>query len=195
MGSTARSAPSSPVVHVAFLRGINVGTAKRVAMKDLKAAVEGQGYVGVRTALVSGNVVFVGRVDDPAGAASDIERAVLKRTGVASKTVVLAADDLRGALTEDPFVGAPCGPSRVLFAFCRDAAVLARLKPLRCDEPGGEGLVVGRKAAYLRCPDGVLKSRVVAAVGKLLGDAVTMRNRATAERVAALVAEAEAGGE
>lgn len=37
---------------VALLRGINIGTAKRVAMADLRALVEGLGYTDVRTLLM-----------------------------------------------------------------------------------------------------------------------------------------------
>jgi uncharacterized protein (DUF1697 family) len=44
--------------HVALLRGINVGKAKRVAMADLRALLEELGYADVRTLLNSGNVVF-----------------------------------------------------------------------------------------------------------------------------------------
>ena len=43
---------------IALLRGINVGTAKRVAMADLRAVVEDLGYQDVATLLNSGNVVF-----------------------------------------------------------------------------------------------------------------------------------------
>jgi uncharacterized protein (DUF1697 family) len=42
----------------ALIRGINLGRAKRVAMADLRALVEGLGYGDVRTLLNSGNVVF-----------------------------------------------------------------------------------------------------------------------------------------
>ncbi len=42
----------------ALLRGVNVGPAKRVAMADLRALVEGLGYTDVRTLLNSGNVVY-----------------------------------------------------------------------------------------------------------------------------------------
>jgi len=45
-------------VCVALLRGINVGKAKRIAMADLRALIEGLGYTDVRTLLNSGNVVF-----------------------------------------------------------------------------------------------------------------------------------------
>jgi len=41
--------------HIALLRGINVGKAKRVPMADLRALMEGLGYTGVRTLLEPGN--------------------------------------------------------------------------------------------------------------------------------------------
>ncbi|HSD71146.1 MAG TPA: DUF1697 domain-containing protein, partial [Thermoanaerobaculia bacterium] len=41
--------------HVALIRGINVGRAKRVAMADLRALVGDLGYGDVRTLLNSGN--------------------------------------------------------------------------------------------------------------------------------------------
>lgn len=43
---------------IALLRGINVGTAKRVDMKKLKALCEKLGYTDVSTYINSGNVVF-----------------------------------------------------------------------------------------------------------------------------------------
>lgn len=44
--------------HVAFLRGINVGRANRVAMAELRALIGELGCREVRTVLNSGNVVF-----------------------------------------------------------------------------------------------------------------------------------------
>ena len=46
-----------PTRHVALLRGINVGRAKRIAMADLRALVEGLGFGEVRTLLNSGNAI------------------------------------------------------------------------------------------------------------------------------------------
>lgn len=59
--------------HVALIRGINVGRAKRVAMADLRALVEDLGYGDVRTLLNSGNVVFTSARRPPAKAAARIE--------------------------------------------------------------------------------------------------------------------------
>lgn len=44
--------------YVALLRGINVGTAKRVAMQRLRDVFESHGFVDVKTYINSGNVLF-----------------------------------------------------------------------------------------------------------------------------------------
>ena len=45
-------------MHVALLRGINVGKAKRVPMADLRTLCEELGYGDVSTLLNSGNLIF-----------------------------------------------------------------------------------------------------------------------------------------
>ena len=60
--------------YVALLRGINVGKAKRIAMADLRALLEGLGYTHVKTVLNSGNAVFdaTGAVaENPLGKVAD----------------------------------------------------------------------------------------------------------------------------
>ena len=68
--------------HVALLRGINVGRAKRVAMADLRSLVERLGYTDVRTLLNSGNVVFTSTSARSGGAEARIEAAIAARLGV-----------------------------------------------------------------------------------------------------------------
>jgi uncharacterized protein (DUF1697 family) len=43
---------------VALLRGINVGSSKRIAMADLRAMMAALGYRDAETLLQSGNVVY-----------------------------------------------------------------------------------------------------------------------------------------
>ena len=45
---------------VALLRGINLGSKRRVAMADLRELLAELGYEDVRTVLASGNAVFTG---------------------------------------------------------------------------------------------------------------------------------------
>ena len=46
------------VKYIAFLRGINVGGQNKIAMSELKAAFEKQGFQKVTTYINSGNIVF-----------------------------------------------------------------------------------------------------------------------------------------
>ena len=63
-------------MHVALLRGINVGSAKRIAMADLRALVEGLGFRDVRTLLNSGNIIFSAPKNRRDDAAARIEKAM-----------------------------------------------------------------------------------------------------------------------
>jgi uncharacterized protein (DUF1697 family) len=165
--------------HLALLRGINVGRAKRVAMADLRETVAGLGYTNVRTLLNSGNVVF----DGPRGAtppsAVAIRAAVAERTGVTSDVVVLSADDLATVVSENPFDAVVTDPSRYLVAFPAAAADLAKASGLVTGEWAPDRLALGTRAAYLWCARGVLDSRMLKAFGRLMGDAFTTRNWAT----------------
>ena len=69
------------MIHVALIRGINVGSAKRVKMADLRAALEEAGYEVVRTYVNSGNVVLrSGRAAKQV--AADVAKAIDAISGV-----------------------------------------------------------------------------------------------------------------
>src|SRR5262245_44497169 len=101
---------------VALLRGINVGRAKRVAMADLRALVEGLGYTDVRTLLNSGNVVFTAARGTPAQAAARIEKALTADLGVSARVTVLTAQELADAVAENPLLKVADNDSRLLVA-------------------------------------------------------------------------------
>src|SRR5688572_11970726 len=100
--------------HVALLRGINVGRAKRVAMADLRALVEGLGYGDVRTLLNSGNVVFTVRRAAKSDPASRIEKALAAQLGIASRVTVLTAPELAAVVEQNPLLKVADDPSRLL---------------------------------------------------------------------------------
>jgi uncharacterized protein (DUF1697 family) len=168
-----------PVTHVALLRGINVGRAKRVAMADLRALVEGLGYTDARTLLNSGNVVFTARGTAGASAGARIEKALVKELGVPARTIVLTAGELAVAVAANPLLAIADDPSRLLVAFLAEAADRARLQPLVKDKWGREAIALGTRVAYLWCADGILTSPVATAVGRAVGDRVTSRNWTT----------------
>lgn len=173
----------------ALLRGVNVGTAKRVAMADLRALVESLGYTDVRTLLNSGNVVYTAPGVAPAAAAAGIEEALAVRLGVSAMVVALAAEELTTAVADNPLDRVADDPSRLLIAVPADPQASTRLEPLLGQDWRPEALALGPRVAYLWCPDGVIASRVSAAVGRALADAVTSRNWATMTKLQALAAE------
>jgi uncharacterized protein (DUF1697 family) len=175
---------------VALIRGINVGRAKRVAMADLRAMMEGLGYGGCRTLLNSGNVIFTGGREAPAAAAARIEKAMAAQLGVSARVLVVTADDVETVVAENPLGKVAKEPSRLLVMFLEDAAALQRVKPLSKQDWKPEALGVGSRAAYIWCPEGVIDSRLLLGVGKALGEAAlasTTRNWATVLKIQALL--------
>lgn len=180
--------------HVALIRGINVGRAKRVAMAELRALVEELGYGEVRTLLNSGNVVF-DVPGTPARGAADgiagrIEAALAARTGVSARVTVLAAGELAEVVAENPLGEVATDPSRLLVTVLTNpAADRPRLAPLGEREWAPGALALGARAAYLWCPEGILASPLPEAVGRVLGDAATARNWATILKLHALAGD------
>jgi uncharacterized protein (DUF1697 family) len=170
--------------HVALIRGINVGKAKRVAMADLRAALEALGYTDVKTLLNSGNVVFTAGVT-PGKAAAQIEEALAKTIGVPARVTVITAKELATAMDENPLLEIADNHSRLFVAVLANPADLSKLKPLTKETWDPEVLALGKRVAYVWCPDGLLESPLSVAVGRALGDGVTSRNWATMLKIRA----------
>ena len=174
--------------HVALLRGINVGRAKRVAMSDLKTLVEGLGYRDVRTLLNSGNVVFSAGVA-PSTAAARIEKALAAQTGVTARVTVFTATEIAAVVDENPLLDVADNPSRLLVTFLREARDRVKLVPLAKQKWDADAIALGTRVVYVWCGNGILESRLTEALARLLGDAGTARNWATVLKLHALTSE------
>jgi uncharacterized protein (DUF1697 family) len=173
--------------HVALIRGINVGRAKRVAMADLRKLVEALGYGDVRTLLNSGNVVFTVPASAAKGSAGRIEKAMTARLGVSARVTVLNAAEFASVVADNPLGEVADDPSRLFVTVLLDPADRKHLLPLARQDWKPEVLAVGARAAYLWCPRGTMDSPLAAAVNKLLRDGSTTRNWATVTKLHALV--------
>jgi uncharacterized protein (DUF1697 family) len=172
--------------YVGLLRGVNVGAAKRLAMADLRAALESLGFDRVRTVLQSGNVVFDA---DAAPDARAIEDAIHATTGVRAPTVVLEGERLRAIAAANPLLDAVVDPSRALvhvLGAAVDAASVA-LPDARSIAP--ERIALGEGAVYQWCPDGISSSTVPPRFFTSLGVVVTARNLRTVDKLLALLDE------
>ena len=89
--------------YVVFLRGINIGSKKKVPMEDLRQLFEGMGYSEVRTILNSGNVIFKSGKEDEEVLQDKIENALEKRFGFEVRVVIRTRDEVQNLLKIDPF--------------------------------------------------------------------------------------------
>ena len=174
-------------MHVALIRGINVGKAKRVAMADLRVLLVKLGYGEPRTLLNSGNVVLEAGRESSRKVAARIEEGMAARLGVAARVTVLTAADFATVVEENPLGGVADNPSRLLVAFLSEPKDRVRLQPLARQAWKPEALGLGSRAAYLWCPPGMLESPLAEAVGRVLGEATTTRNWATVTKIRALL--------
>jgi uncharacterized protein (DUF1697 family) len=175
------------MMYAALLRGVNVGTAKRVPMAGLRALVEGLGGADVRTLLNSGNVVFTHARTSTRTLAASIRGALASHLRVDVPVIALDAAELDAIVAGNPLAGSAADPSRLLAAIPARPEHLALLAPLTRESWGREKLAVGPRAAYLWCPDGVAASRLWKAVNQALGGGVTSRNWDTVLKLRALV--------
>jgi uncharacterized protein (DUF1697 family) len=99
---------------VAFLRAINLGSRRRVAMADLRREFEALGFDGVSTYINSGNVLFSTRRRGRA-LERDIEARLAAAFGFDIPTYVRTATELRQVLAAEPFVVGPGDTYTVAF--------------------------------------------------------------------------------
>jgi uncharacterized protein (DUF1697 family) len=171
---------------VALLRGINVGTAARISMADLRGVVESLGYTGVRTHLQSGNVVF--DADHPVGTAevSRLESAVASASGVSPRIVVVAADRFRRIADDNP-MGDAADPARMVVTFFDTVPEAARAERPSDAELAPERIVFGTDAVYQWLPDGVLKTKLPPRFIERLASVATSRNLRTVTKIVAML--------
>lgn len=175
--------------YVALVRGINVGRAKRVAMADLRKLISDLGYEDVRSLLNSGNIVFSAKALAPAKAAAAIETALVMKLGVAARVMVLSRDELSAIVVDNSLLALADDHARLMVFVIADPSLHEHVAVLCQSETGTGVMALGRHAAYVWCPTGVLDSAAAAAVGKLLGDATTARNWNTVTKLHQLCAD------
>jgi uncharacterized protein (DUF1697 family) len=176
--------------HIALLRAVNIGSHNKVGMAELRACLEQQGFVRVRTLLQSGNVVFGGgrlrgaalerRLEETARAALRVDTPFIVRTGEEWDALVAA----------NPFPEEAADDPGHLLLFClKDAPPADAEARLRAAVKGRERVRVRGRQAYLVYPDGVGRSKLtVTVVERSLGSRGTGRNWNTVLKLQALAA-------
>lgn len=158
-------------LHVALLRGLNVGGANALPMAALRALCQGLGWRDVQTHLASGNLIFEAE-GAPAALAEALQKALAAR-GLAVRVLVLPPDEIRRAVADCPF--APAASKLVHAAFLFGPAKLDRETFERFAAPGDE-IAEERGIFWLHTPAGFGRSKLAARLEAIAGAPLTARN-------------------
>jgi uncharacterized protein (DUF1697 family) len=166
--------------YVALLRGINVGTAKRVAMPALRELATGLGYTDVTTHINSGNLVLT--TDRPAATVrQELEQGIEQTFGLHADVVVRTAEELAAALAANPF---PDGdPSQVTVAFLAGPAAADAESRVRALASEDEPVLFAGGEVYVHYGHGQADSRLAAKFATVLGVTATVRNLRTVTKL------------
>ena len=163
-----------------------MGRAKRVAMADLRTLLEGLGFRDVRTLLNSGNVVFTSPKSADTALAARIEEAMTRKLGVTAKVTVVSASDLQAVVDRLPLVTEGRDPSRLMVGFLRTPADERRIVDVVRQTWAPDEVAAGPRVVYVWCPDSILESRALEAIGRAAGDGITTRNWSTVRKLLAM---------
>jgi uncharacterized protein (DUF1697 family) len=174
---------------VALLRGINLGSVRRVAMADLRDVVAGCGYGDVRTVLQSGNVVLSSDAA-PEEVARELEHAILAKLGVDSRVLVRTRDELAAVVARDPFGDVADDPRRYQVSFLSAEPDARLVRDLAAEDVAPERFVVHGREVYAWHPNGIQRSPLARLLSEdRLGVAATARNWNTVTKLLALAGD------
>jgi uncharacterized protein (DUF1697 family) len=172
---------------VALLRGINLGSKRRIAMAELRAALEGAGFENVRTLLQSGNVVL-DSPDPPDAVARAIEATIAERFGLDVDVIVRTGPELAETVAGSPFANVASDGSRYFVIFLPSAPEAAALRELEAQDFEPDRFSVRGREIYAWCPNGMRDSRLMRALGDpRLAPTGTVRNWNTVTKLLAMV--------
>ena len=108
---------------------------------------------------------------------------------MSSRFTLRSAEEFERVYAGNPLTGVATDPTRMFAAFLYDPADAVRLAALARQTWKPEALALGERVAYIWSPKGLIESKATEAVGRALGDGVTIRNWATVVKLRTLVKE------
>jgi len=171
-------------MHVALLRGINVGGKHKLPMKALAELFEEAGAADVRTYIQSGNVVFradSAPVDD---VIAGVEQGIERRFGFGVPVVVRTATRLREVIDDNPFISTGADTQHLHVGFLADRPsdeAVASLDPTRSETDSFR--VLGAEV-HLHVPGGMGRTKLTTDwFDRRLGTTMTVRNWRTVNKL------------
>lgn len=174
---------------IVLLRGVNLAGRNRVAMPQLREALEGSGFEEVSTYVQSGNVVLSSKAAAKR-VGSEVERLISERFGLDIKVVVRTRAQLAAVVKRNPFAKVATNPKLYQVTFLEQAPSAEVVRKLEAAAAGKERVVHIGRELYAWHPDGVGRSKLARLLsGKELGASATARNWSTVTALLVLADE------
>lgn len=174
-------------VWIALFRGINVGGANVLPMRELVSSLESLGCSDVKTYIQSGNAVFRGDISDRGDFSARISDAIAAAKGFAPRVLLLTGAEFAATVENNPFPDAQPKSLHCYFLAAEpDPADIGRLEEYRA---GSERYRFVQRVFYLHAPDGIGRSKLAAQVERRLGVPATARNFRTVTKIRAMAEE------
>jgi uncharacterized protein (DUF1697 family) len=178
---------------IVLLRGVNLGGRNRLAMPQLREALEGAGFEDVSTYVQSGNVVLSSKATAQRVGA-EVERLIAKRFDLDIKVVVRTRAQLATVVKRNPFEKVAKNPKLYQVTFLEKAPPVEVMRKLEAATSGKEQVAHIGRELYAWHPDGVGRSKLAALMsGKGLGVTTTARNWTTVTRLLEMANEPSTG--
>jgi len=174
---------------IALLRGINLGSRRRVGMKALHELLVDHGYEDARTYLQSGNVVL-SSPKTPRRLEADLEKQLTVGLGIDVEVFVRTRAELADVIARNPLADVAHNPSRYQVSFLSGKPAARVVRELSAVDVAPEQFVVSGREIYAWHPNGVQRSRVAKLLTEeRLGVTATARNWNTVTRLLELADE------
>ena len=168
---------------IVLLRGVNIASRNRIAMGDLREALEEAGFEDVSTYVQSGNVVLTSTASAKR-VRSDVERLLADRFDLDVKVVVRTGAQLAAVVKRNPFGKVATNPKLYQVTFLEKAPAAEVLRKLEAAAAGKEQVAHIGRELYAWHPDGVARSKLAALMaGKGLAVTATARNWTTVTKL------------
>ncbi|RAP77779.1 DUF1697 domain-containing protein [Paenibacillus montanisoli] len=181
-------------IHIALLRGINVGGKNKIKMADLREALGTIGLTRVQTYIQSGNILFESEEREPA-LRERIEGLIERQFGLSIKVVMRTAEEMAAIAAGCPFsdeqIAAAEASSEgecLYVSMLLEAPPTERVEKLQGYAAADERFVVSGRDIYLLFGQSIRNSKLAVQVDKLNVPS-TVRNWNTVNKLLAMAQE------
>jgi uncharacterized protein (DUF1697 family) len=170
-------------VHVALLRGINLG-GRQVPMKILAEIFVDARCSDVQTYIQSGNVVYRTTDANALRISSRVAEALSARFGFEVPVVTRSAAELRDVATNNPFLRSGADEATLHVAFLAEMPKKERVAALDPNRSPPDRFEVRAREIYLHCPKGFGGTKLTNQYfDSKLGTTSTVRNWRTVQKL------------